>query len=75
MKFAALAIFLLSACIAGSYADKEFENEVYEKSTKFIQDFKRLGSTPDVSKYIPERANPLISYAKRYFAEKTIMTA
>ena len=39
MKFAATAIFLLSAGISGSYADKDFENEVYEKSTQFIQGY------------------------------------
>ena len=71
---AALALFLLlSSWSTGSHADKDFEIEVYEKFTKLIQDYKLRGSIPDVTKYIPQRASPLIDYAKRYFAEKTIM--
>ena len=70
---AALALFLLLSSGTGSHADKEFEIEVYEKFTKFIQDYKLRGSIPDVTKYIPHRAGPLIDYAKRYFTEKTIM--
>ena len=70
---AALALFLLLSSGTGSHADKEFEIEVYEKFTKFIQDYKLRGSIPDVTKYIPYRAGPLIDYAKRYFTEKTIM--
>ena len=70
---AALALFLLLSSGTGSHADKEFEIEVYEKFTKFIQDYKLRGSIPDVTKYIPQRAGPLIDYAKRYFTEKTIM--
>ena len=74
MKYSYLAICLLIAFIVESHADKEFENEVYENLSKFVQDYRSLRTVPDVKKYIPKRAGPLIDYAKRYFNGKTLMT-
>ena len=74
MKLSYLAICLLIAFIAESQADKEFENEVYENLSKFVQDYRSLRTVPDVTGYIPERAGLLIDYAKRYFNGKTLMT-
>jgi hypothetical protein len=74
MKYSYLAICLLIAFFVKSHADKEFENEVYENLSKFVQDYRSLRTVPDVKKYIPERAGLLIDYAKRYFNGKTLMT-
>ena len=75
MKYSYLAIcLLLLAFIVESQADKEFENEVYENLSKFVQDYRSLRTVPDVKEYIPERASLLIDYAKRYFNGKTLMT-
>ena len=75
MKYSYLAIcLLLLAFIVESHADKEFENEVYENLSKFVQDYRSLRTVPDVKEYIPERASLLIDYAKRYFNGKTLMT-
>ena len=75
MKYSYLAIcLLLLAFIVESHADKEFENEIYENLSKFVQDYRSLRTVPDVKGYIPERAGLLIDYAKRYFNGKTLMT-
>ena len=74
MKHSYLAICLLIAFFVKSHADKEFENEVYENLSKFVQDYRSFRTVPDVQKYIPERAGLLIDYAKRYFNGKTLMT-
>jgi len=74
MKYNFLAICLLLTLSVRSHADKEFEIEVQENLSKFIQDYTNLRDVPDVKEYIPDRAGPLIDYAKKYFAEKTIMT-
>ena len=68
-----LAILLLIGTCA--LADKSFENEVFERSSEFIQYYRKHNkSPPDVAKYIPEKAWPIIDYAKKYFIEKTIQT-
>ena len=74
MKYNFLVICLLLTLSVRSHADKEFEIEVQENLSKFIQDYTNLRDVPDVKEYIPNRAGPLIGYAKKYFAEKTIMT-
>ena len=75
MKYSYLAICLLIIAFnVESHADKEFENEVYENLSKFVQDYRSFRTVPDVQKYIPERAGLLIDYAKRYFNGKTLMT-
>ena len=74
MKYSYLAICLLITFFVESHADKEFENEVYENLSKFVQDYRSLRTVPDVKEYIPERASLLIDYAKRYFNGKTLMT-
>ena len=69
MKF--LAFFLLFG-IANS--SQHFENEVFERTTSYIQDYKLNRAVPDVNKYIPDEAKILIQYAKKYFNEKKMLS-
>ena len=57
-----------------SNADQSFEQEVFQKTTSFIQHYREKGVTPpEIDDFIPEKAQVLIDYAKRYFNEKTLM--
>ena len=70
MKF--LAFFLL---FGFAHSSQHFENEVFERTTSYIQDYKLNRAVPDVTKYIPDDAKILIKYAKKYFNEKKMLSA
>ena len=72
MKLPLLCLIFFFGGLAN--CDKQFEKEVFEKTRLFSQHFHlSKGRNLNAQSYVPERAFPLIDYAKRYFNEKTIM--
>ncbi len=72
VKYVIFLLMLASATIVQS--DEDFEREVFEKTTEFIHQFRTKGDVSNAKSFFPSRAAPLISYAKKYFNEKVIMT-
>ena len=67
-------VFFVLFSISAVLASSDFEQEVFTKTSQYLREFRTSRSVPDVKKFIPDKAWPLIEYAKKYFNEKTIQT-
>ena len=58
-----------------AYANPDFEREVFTKTSQYVKDYTSTRVLPDVHQYIPDDAQILIKYAKKYFHEKKMLAA
>lgn len=69
-----LLFFTLLWCTSCIWAQKSFEDDAFEKASAYIREYKSKGFVDDIEKFIPDKADILIDYAKKYFLEKKAMT-
>lgn len=60
-----------SSCI---WAQKSFEDEIFENALSYIREYKSKGFVNDIEKFLPAKADMLIDYAKKFFLGKKAMT-